>query len=81
MEPAKVFFLAQQVDTESLKAVLQLLQDVQDGLVVGFAYAAIQRGRAYSADVVGEARKDPDMAARVVLKLQERLAEVVTPEK
>jgi len=54
----------------------KLLEDAKAGRLVGIAYAAFYAGREYTADVAGEARRNPVTSRGVLKVLDDQLAKL-----
>lgn len=55
----------------------QLLEEAKAGKITGLAYAVIEQGSRYSADVVGRAKTSPLIALGIARALEETVARLI----
>ena len=63
------------VSDDTVKCLLQLLRRAMDGEVIGLAYCAMLKQRAYIVDTAGAAQDSPTFARGMVQALDDKLAD------
>lgn len=61
---------------DTIDVLEQLLADAQAGRLIGLAYIATYCAREYTADVTGEARRNPVTTRGMLQELDDKLAEI-----
>jgi hypothetical protein len=62
------------ISTDTVEALEQLLEQARRGEVIGLAYAAMLRRRAYIVNTAGEAHRNPTFSRGMVAALDDSLS-------
>lgn len=66
--------ISDSISTDTVKCLEQLLAEARRGEVVGLAFAAMLRRRAYIVNTAGEAHRNPSFARGMVAALDDQLS-------
>jgi hypothetical protein len=69
--------IADSLSTETVKCLEALLEQARRGQVIGIAFAAMLKRRAYVANTAGEAHRNPTFARGMVAALDDQLATMI----
>lgn len=61
------------ISPDLIEALEHLLDEAKSGRLIGFAYAAMYKGRTYIVDTAGEARRNPTFTRGMLRALDDRL--------
>lgn len=66
--------IADEVSNDTVKALETLLANARRGEVIGIAFAAMLKGRAYIVNTAGEAHRNPTFSRGMLAALSDRLS-------
>lgn len=76
MKPVFVL-IPNQVSHDTVKCLETLLRHARDGEIIGVAFAAALKRRAYITDTAGECHRNPTFTRGMIAALDDRLAQRV----
>lgn len=69
-----LYLVKQLEDSDTVKALIKLLEAARAGEVIGLAFVALHHQDAYSADIVGQACRSPLLSRGICRALEDAIA-------